>query len=330
MAEEVAHYKILDRIGVGGLGEVYRARDMKLGRTVAIKAVGDEIGTNPAAREALVADARATARLSHPNIATLFDVVDDENGLSLVFDFVPGEPLRAAVAGHPLNPRRAVDLAIQLADALADAHAEAIVHGDLKPDNVIVTPRGAAKLLDFGLWRWTHGGAARRAAATRGANLDAATIAGTVAYMSPEQAAGKPPGPESDIFSLGAVLFEMLTGRPPFSAADAGALVLKISQTRAPAVSTSNRSLPAELDPIVARALARSASDRYEAAATLAAELRSVAAILETRATAAAEQARSVRAAVPRRRRGRLWAIAATLAIVVLAAAAWYLVSHQH
>jgi len=328
MAEEVSHYKILDQIGTGGLGDVYRARDMKLGRTVAIKAVGDDIGADPAARQSLAADARAAARLSHPNLATLFDVVDDENGLSLVFDYVPGEPLRTAIAGRPLNPRRAVDLAIQIADALADAHAEGVVHGDLKPDNIIITPKGAAKILDTGLWRWTRGGAARKAALRQTA-VDPATLTGTLAYLSPEQASGRDPGPESDIFSLGAILFEMLTGRPAFTGADAHALISKIGQSGRPSVTVVNRALPGELDAILARAMAKNAGDRYESMATMAAELRSVAAILEVRATAAAQQARPIRTPAPRRARTALWTIL-TIAILAAAAAVWLVALRQH
>src|SRR5215510_9425415 len=246
MFETLGHYRILDRIGAGGMGEVYRARDTRLGRTVAIKVLSAAVAGDQDRRERFLQEARATAALSHPNIAALYEIGEDQGQLFLVVEFVPGETLGATIAGRPLNPRRALDLAIQVADALADAHAVGIIHRDIKPANIIVTPKGNAKILDFGLATWTTGGAEREHAA------DAATIAatgtgttlGTVAYMSPEQALGQHVDQRTDIFSLGIVLFEMLTGRQPFKGPTATALALEIVQTPAPAPTTINRSLP--------------------------------------------------------------------------------------
>src|SRR5262249_3378582 len=151
-------YKILDRIGAGGMGEVYRARDTRLGRTVAIKVLAADVANDPSRRDRFLREARAAAALSHPNIAALYEVGEDHGQLFLAFEFVPGSPLTTIIGGRPLNPRRAVDFAIQIADALADAHAAGIVHRDIKPANVIVTPKDKAKVLDFGLATWTSGG----------------------------------------------------------------------------------------------------------------------------------------------------------------------------
>src|SRR5665213_2261562 len=159
MFDTLGHYKILDRLGAGGLGDVYRARDTRLGRTVAIKVVAPAIAGDRDRRERLLGDARATMALSQPNIAALYEIGEDQGELFLVFEFVPGETLKIAIAGRPLNSRRAVDLAVQIADALADAHAAGIVDGDLSPDTIIVTPKGNAKILDVGLGAWTKGGA---------------------------------------------------------------------------------------------------------------------------------------------------------------------------
>lgn len=324
MRETIGHYRVLEQIGSGGIGDVYRARDTRQGRTVAIKAVSEAIAADAAKRDAFLRDARATAKVTHPNLATLYEIVEEASDVFLVFDFAAGGSLKSVAGGHALNPRRAVDLAIQIADALADVHAEGVVHGDLKPDNVIVTPRGNAKLLDTGLSRWTRGGAARDTAAGTAAPGGApATVLGTLAYLSPEQAVGERADARTDIFSLGVILFEMLTGRLPFVAATPGAIALQIAQAPAPSVTEVNPALPPELHAIVSRALAKSVDSRYESAAAMAAELRGVAAILDVRATVAAEQARPAVRAGRSRSRGATWAIL-VLVVALLAGAAWW------
>ena len=320
MFETLGQYKILDRIGAGGMGEVYRARDTRLGRTVAIKVLAADVAANQERRDRFLVEARATAALSHPNISALYEVGEDQGQLFLVFEFVPGETLKAAIGGRPLNPRRAIDLAIQIADALADAHGAGVIHRDIKPDNIIVTPKGNAKILDFGLATWTSGGAEREHAVTMMATA-AGTTLGTVAYMSPEQAMGEGVDQRTDIFSLGIVLFEMLTGRLPFSGATATAMALQIVQSPAPVPSSVNRSVPRELDGIVAKALAKSLDQRYESAAILAAELRSVAATLDARSSTSGS-AGSTSIVLPRRR-SYSRTVAAAVALACAAAALW-------
>jgi len=182
--ESIAHYKILERVGESPLGEVFRARDTRLGRTVAIKIPPATIQIDTTKRDALIADARTAMALSHPNIASLYEVGDDNGRVFLACEFVPGNSLDRVIAGHPLNARRAIDIAAQVADALADAHAVDFAHGDLTKDSIVVTPKGAAKTLDFGLARWTR-------------------------------ADGKPGDQAGDLRSLRRLFFEMLTGRPP-------------------------------------------------------------------------------------------------------------------
>ena len=320
MFDTLGHYKVLDRIGAGGIGDVYRARDTQLGRTVAIKVVARAIAADPARRDSFLRDARAAAALSHPNIAALYEVGDDQHELFLVLEFVPGETLRTAIAGRPLNSRRAIDLAVQIADALADAHAEGLVDGDLTPDTIIVTPKGNAKILDVGLGAWTNAGAARAAAAA-GATVPGAL--GSVAYMSPEQVAGGPIDHRSDVFSLGVVLFEMLTGRAPFAGATPAALASQIAQAPAPPLRTAHGALPAELDGIVSKALAKDVDHRYESVATMAAELRTVAAILDVRSGTAEPPSVSPAALAPRRRSVAGPAAVAVSAIVVAAGLWW-------
>jgi serine/threonine protein kinase len=324
MFESLAHYKILDRIGAGGMGDVYRARDTRLGRTVAITVLAAEVANDPDRRDRFLREARATAALSHPNIAALYEIGEDQGHVFLAFEYVPGETLSAVIGGRPMNPRRAINLAVQIADALADAHAEGIVHRDIKPSNIIVTPKGNAKILDFGLATWTSGGAERdqAAEAVTAMTTAAGTTLGTVAYMSPEQALGERVDERTDIFSLGIVLFEMLTGRLPFSGATPTALALQIVQAPAPPPSAVNRSLPRELDPIVGKALAKSLDQRYESAATLAAELRSIGAILDVRQEAHEPASGPVVVMAPRSSRAG-W-ILLLLALAALAAIGWW------
>jgi serine/threonine protein kinase len=277
MVETVGQYKILDRIGAGTLGDVYRARDTRLGRTVAVKLPGAELQADRVRLDALSHDARAASVLSHPNIAALYEIGEEGGRLFLVFEFVPGEALKRVIAGRPLNMRRAVDLATQMADALAEAHAASVVHGGLTPDTVMITPKGNAKILDFGFVRW-------KKSPTPGGESDHRT----------------------DIEALGALLFEMLTGRPPSEAS--------------PRLGAS---IPGELDEIVGKALGAYAEGGYEAAATFAAELRSVAAMLDVRA-AAAGPARVM--PVRRERKSRAWiGVTIVLALAALAAlAGWW------
>ena len=246
MLESLGHYKILDRIAGSGAGEIYRARDTKLGRTVAIKVLPPDLVRTSGRRQQLLADARAAVVLSHPTIAAIYEVGEEKDLAYLVCEYVPGEPLTAIIASRSLNARRAIDFATQLADAVADAHAEGIVHRNLRPTTVTVTPKEKVKILDFGFAGWMK-------------------RPGPPAPAQPEDADFR-----ADIVALGAILYEMLTGRqpPPSSVAPP---------------SSVNPHVPKELDPIVARALAKEADGRYESAATLAAELRSVAAILDVR-----------------------------------------------
>jgi eukaryotic-like serine/threonine-protein kinase len=301
MFETLGQYKILDPVGAGSTGDVFRARDTRSGRTVAITVIGPAIAANAERRGQFLADARTAASLSHPNIAVVYEAGEDQNQLFLVCEFVPGETLKNTIAGRPLNPRRAIDLGVQIADGLADAHAAGLVHRDLGCNTVIVTPKGNAKVLDLGLARWTAGD--------------------PTVYSSPEEAPGQPVDYRTDIFSVGVVLFEMLTGRLPFDVPLAAAESQPASAT-APAPSSINRSLPTELDPIVSRAMALAADDRYQSAATLAAELRAVGAVLDARSEAQ-EAAASLTVAPRGGGSSGLWFVLLVLA-AALAAAAWY------
>jgi eukaryotic-like serine/threonine-protein kinase len=323
MQTTVAHYNLLDLCGEGGLGRVYRARDTKVGRTVALKLVPAERLADAATRERFFEDARRAATLSHPNIATLFDVGEDQGGAYLAYEYAVGITVREEMAGRPVAPRRAVDIAVQVADALADGHAAGIVHGDVRPDNIVITPKGSAKLLEFGMAAWSNAGRCRAQAAASPGQLgpDALPI---VSYMSPEQALGGRVDARGDVFSLAAVAYEMLTGRHPFAAPAVDATVLNIIQATPPRPSRVTPEVPRELDALLARALSKDISARQQSAASLSAELRSVAAMLDVR-SGDSEPGELIPIDDERRSPG-LW-VAIVLAVAAVLAAIWFAIA---
>ena len=278
----IAHYRLLDRLGEGGLGEVFRARDTKVGRTVALKLPAPGFLDDAATRDRFLADATAAAGLSHPNIATLFDVGQHEGRWYLAYEYVTGETLRQQMAGRPMHPRHALEIGIQLADALAEAHSRGVLHTDLRPENIIVTAKGSSKLMDIGMGAWTRGGTTR-------AHIAASAVGGSVAtsvaaYMSPEQIIGGKVDARTDIFSLGVIVYEMLTGRTPFGASTAADTVVNVTARMPPPSSTAAVELPKEVDVTIGRALAKDLATRQQSAVTFAAELRSIAAMFDVRA----------------------------------------------
>jgi serine/threonine protein kinase len=297
MPDTIAHFKILAPLGAGGLGEVYRARDTNLGRTVAVKVLPEIMPEHEAFLEALLETSRRLMTLSHPNIAMLFEIGQEGNRPFLVFEFVQGQPLRSVINGRALHVRRALEFGINLADALADAHAADIIHGDIRPDTIMITPKDRAKFMNFGLSRFTAGGAAR--------------LTSAAPYVAPEELAGHPGDSRSDIYSLGAVMFEMVTGR---------------QRARGLVLAGLNTSVPSELEQIIGRMLATNVEHRAQSAATVAAELRSVAAVLDTRT----EAAEAAEAAEPQRRhreqrRGGVIAIVIGLLALAAAIVAWWM-----
>jgi serine/threonine protein kinase len=260
----IAHYRILDRIGSGGLGELYRARDTQFGRTVAVRVLPSSVVDDSERLNNVLRAARSVAALSHPNIAALFDVGEDGPIRYLAFEFVPGELLSAKLQGQPLDARRTVDFAIQLADALAEAESHEIVHGDIRSDTIVITPKDHAKFLHFGLTPFTTGGAAQ---------------AGERSGLSPDDGlGGGQQNAQNDIRALGLVMNEMLTGRRVVPARP------ETDRARPRAINTA---VPSELDAIVRKMLSKDPDKSYKTAATVVAELRAVAAILDTRAEAA-------------------------------------------
>lgn len=260
----VAHYNLLERLDPAGPGDLYRARDTKLGRTVAIRLLPAEFAREPAARADFLEKARVLIAMSHPNVTTLFDAGEHHGRLFLAFEFLKGQSLRAEMAGRPMNIRRAVELAVQVADAVADAHAAGFVHGGLSPDSIVITAKGHAKIPAFEL-------------ASRGGFEPDAGEVKLRDYDSPEEARGQSADERSDIHSVGSVLYEMITTRRPL-------------HRGASAPSASNAHVPPELDEIVLKAVAPNPDSRFQSVATFSAELRAVAAILDVRGGAGDEE----------------------------------------
>jgi len=318
VAEQVAHYNILERLGGGALGDVYRARDTKVGRTVALVQPPPHLVSDAPRRARFLADARTAATLNHPNIAALFDVVEEDGRCYLAYEFAAGPSLREEMAGMRLGVRRAVQLAAQIADALAEGHSRGIVHGDLRPETVVITPKGSTKILYFGMVPWTAGGAARSLVVVSPGTLDIAA-AGVAGYLSPEQALGGPIDARSDLFTLGAMLHEMVTGRQPFAGATASDTISNVIHADAPAASRQNPDVPSELDVQLRRALARDIDTRHQSAALMAADLRAVVRLLDVRSGD-----RGPGSLIPleaEHGHGLWWAIAA---VTVAATVAWW------
>ena len=288
----VAHYNLLERLDPAGPGELYRARDTRLGRTVAVRLLPADFTDDPAA---LIERARGVIALSHPNVITLFDVGRHEGRVYLAFEFLKGQSLRAEMAGRQVNVRRAVEIAIQIADAVADAHAAGFLHGGLSPESVVVTERGHAKIPAFEL------------AAPAGFEQADGRLR-LRDYDSPEEARGERPDDRSDIYSVGAILYEMLTTRRP-------------QHRGASAPSASNAHVPGDLDQIVLTAVAPNPDSRFQNVATLAAELRRMAAVLDARGGAGDEEENGVQESTTVSR-----VVVMTIAILVLVAViAWWL-----
>jgi serine/threonine-protein kinase len=279
MTKLLDRYTLGERIGPGPLAEVYRATDDTMGRTVTVMVLRPELLADVERRKAQLAAARLVLPLSHPNIAALFEVGEDQGRTFLVFEHTSGETLRATVAGSPMNIRRAADLGAQIADALAEAHGQGLVHGALNPESIVITAKGRTKILDFGLASWV-------AIASGGKPMTPLAEASglspeDVECMAPEQVLGERGDLRADLFSLGCVMFEMLTGKQPFAAATAADTALAILSRTPPPPSQFNARVPPALDAIVGACLAKSLDRRVAAAATVAADLRQVAEDLE-------------------------------------------------
>ncbi|MGB8060434.1 MAG: protein kinase [Candidatus Sulfotelmatobacter sp.] len=270
IGQQVSHYRILGKLGGGGMGVVYEAEDLKLGRHVALKFIPENLAGDPKSLERFTREARAASLLNHPNICTIHGIEDNNGHPFIVMEKLDGESLKQHIAGHPMQVDEVLDVGVQVADALVASHIKGIVHRDIKPANIFMTPSGQVKVLDFGLAKVVHSLTDENADQSLTA---VGVIPGTAVYMSPEQARSENVDARSDLFSFGVVLYEMATGKKPFAGANSLVTLDAVLHAKPIPPKDINPKIPVELEGIIGKAMEKDRAHRYQSAAEMRSDL---------------------------------------------------------
>jgi serine/threonine protein kinase/tetratricopeptide (TPR) repeat protein len=334
LGQTVSHYRILERLGGGGMGVVYKSEDTRLRRAVALKFLPPEMAHDSASLQRFQREAQAASALNHPNICTIYDIGEQDGQPFIAMEFLDGQTLKHRISGKPLPLDEMLELAIQIADALSAAHAEGIIHRDIKPANILVTKHGHAKVLDFGLAKLTEpGGGANLSAMPTVSELEQLTrlgkAIGTLTYMSPEQVRGEELDGRTDLFSFGLVLYEMATGVQPFRGETSGVIAEAILNRKQVAPLRLNPDLPPKLEEIITKALEKDRKLRYQSAAEIRTDLQRLKRDTESGRAAATRTQVELKSAAKSTRFRWMAATGATVVIVGVAVGGWLFFSHK-
>src|SRR5579859_5342961 len=273
IGQQISHYRVLGKLGGGGMGVVYEAEDLKLGRHVALKFIPENLAGDPKSLERFTREARAASLLNHPNICTIHGIEDNNGHPFIVMEKLDGESLKQGISGHAMQIERVLDVGVQVADALVASHAKNIVHRDIKPANIFLTPSGQVKVLDFGLAKLVHNIGTEDDAGADNSLTAVGVIPGTAVYMSPEQARSETVDARSDLFSFGVVLYEMSTGKKPFTGANSLVTLDAVLHAKPTPPRDLNPKLPIELEGIIGKAMEKDRKQRYQSAAEMRSDL---------------------------------------------------------
>jgi eukaryotic-like serine/threonine-protein kinase len=336
IGQQVSHYRILGKLGGGGMGVVYEAEDLSLGRHVALKFLPENLVGDPKTLERFTREARAASQLNHPNICTIHGIEDNNGHPFIVMEKLDGESLKQCIAGHPMEVEKVLDVGVQVADALVASHAKNIVHRDIKPANIFLTPTGQVKVLDFGLAKLVHNVGTDDDAGADNSLTAVGVIPGTAVYMSPEQARSETVDGRSDLFSFGVVLYEMATGKKPFAGSNSLMTLDAVLHSKPIPPREINPKIPVELEGIIGKAMEKDRSHRYQSAVEMKSDLTLLKREYEPGQTKSGSHTAKLRAATktfghsaPRWQFYLLIGLAALLITIVGAVGAWWFKHRQ-